>query len=1025
MRYAFPLTFVLLASPALAQPPVAFDDAAIHAVQFVDASEGWAVGDDGVIWHSIDGGKNWERQKSGTRASLRGVHFQTPYTGWAVGRTERPNGGGSVGVMLRTTDGGLTWDEVGTNMMPGLHGVRFADEKRGFVCGDGSDAFPSGMFSTTDGGETWNVVKGPRSPGWRSTNLGFVAGAWSKLGRYATGEYNDADIDPLSGRSLHSVAAASAGFLLPVYAVGDGGAVLSAANERSKWGFVNLGLSPATLSNCDFKCVAAVGTHVWVAGRPGGFVLHSGDYGKTWEVQKTGIAVPANGMFFLDDKTGWVVGELGTVLATSDGGKTWGVQRLGGQRAAALFLHANGRSTPLETIASLGHGEGYFCAAVSFTSADPTSADPKRAGDAMRLRAAMRTVGGVTAESAWAFPMPSHAEGLSPRDLMASWDAKHGGKAADQLLRQTVLAIRIWQPEVMITDVVATDAKPADVLMLHAAKEAFKQAADPAAFPEQITELGLKPWAAKKLYAMGVASPQAPVRHDHTEFHKALGDSPKDFAEGAVRVLAGESEKRRGYVLISHRLQGAEAHTELMQGVSLPHGGGSRRAESASTSDLEALAERQKAVQTRQRLEGLAVMADAELGGADKIMASLGAELPKMPDDIAARTAYAVGQRFAAVGKWAEAREVFGVLVVKYPGHPLAIEGFRWLTRYHASSEARRRAEILEKLTIKNVKFEPTPVAAGGVMRASGNSGPSSVPVQHEDVYRAYSPEMIARWHQACLDFQPKLSAFGPVHSRDPAAWLSFLAARRHLGQFAEADKFVMDYFKNAPGAASMPPGTDHWRDCLAAEMWLTNKSAIPLQPKPIAFCRATDAKPFLDGKLDDACWKNHPAMTLKGTPGDAYKTEASFAYDAHFLYVAVKCSHPEGEQAAPVGKRTRDADMTGRDRIDILLDMDRDYQTYYRFQIDARGCLAEDCWGDKTWNPKYFVAFHPEPTGWTAEVAIPLTELTGAPPSHGKAWAVNVSRVLPGKGVLSWSGPADAEVRPEGMGVMQFRSDK
>ena len=69
---------------------------------------------------------------------------------------------------------------------------------------------------------------------------------------------------------------------------------------------------------------------------------------------------------------------------------------------------------------------------------------------------------------------------------------------------------------------------------------------------------------------------------------------------------------------------------------------------------------------------------------------------------------------------------------------------------------------------------------------------------------------------------------------------------------------------------------------------------------------------------------------------------------------------------------------MTGHDRVDILLDLDRDYQTYYRFQVDHRGCLAEDCWGDKTWNPKYFVGFDATDTGWTAEIAIPFIELTG-----------------------------------------------
>src|SRR5262245_33701394 len=97
MRHVrLPLAAVLadvLTAPAFAQPPVPFSAAAVHAVQFVDANEGWAVGDDGVIWHSVNGGAVWERQKSGTRASLRSVHFQTPFTGWAVGRLESPNGG--------------------------------------------------------------------------------------------------------------------------------------------------------------------------------------------------------------------------------------------------------------------------------------------------------------------------------------------------------------------------------------------------------------------------------------------------------------------------------------------------------------------------------------------------------------------------------------------------------------------------------------------------------------------------------------------------------------------------------------------------------------------------------------------------------------------------------------------------------------------------------------------------------------------------------------------------------------------
>src|SRR4051794_3228911 len=96
---------VALVPCALAGEPADFDDAPLHAVHFIreeDGSvrEGWAVGDEGVVWHTREGGqeKSWERQKTAVRASLRSVQFLTPYIGWIAGRKELPNGGGSVGV---------------------------------------------------------------------------------------------------------------------------------------------------------------------------------------------------------------------------------------------------------------------------------------------------------------------------------------------------------------------------------------------------------------------------------------------------------------------------------------------------------------------------------------------------------------------------------------------------------------------------------------------------------------------------------------------------------------------------------------------------------------------------------------------------------------------------------------------------------------------------------------------------------------------------------------------------------------
>jgi hypothetical protein len=116
--------------------------------------------------------------------------------------------------------------------------------------------------------------------------------------------------------------------------------------------------------------------------------------------------------------------------------------------------------------------------------------------------------------------------------------------------------------------------------------------------------------------------------------------------------------------------------------------------------------------------------------------------------------------------------------------------------------------------------------------------------------------------------------------------------------------------------------------------------------------------------------------------------------------------------------------DVEGFDRVSILLDLDRDYQSYFQFQVDQRGGLAEDCWGDPSWNPKWFVATHREANVWTAEIAIPLVELSADVPTQGRVWACNIVRTIPGKGVQAWSIPANVTPRPEGMGLLQFAGE-
>lgn len=129
-------------------------DASLNGLTRVDEYTAWAVGDEGEILYTTDGGAHWVRQDVVTKAALYAVSFSNAQHGVAAG---------AAGTMLETDDGGAHWHLVGVESS--------AAETRAYravalspTTGNGVAVGDAGLLSwTTDSGRTWtsNSAAGP------------------------------------------------------------------------------------------------------------------------------------------------------------------------------------------------------------------------------------------------------------------------------------------------------------------------------------------------------------------------------------------------------------------------------------------------------------------------------------------------------------------------------------------------------------------------------------------------------------------------------------------------------------------------------------------------------------------------------------------------------------------------------------------------------------------------------------------------------------------------------------------------
>ncbi|MFC5695471.1 WD40/YVTN/BNR-like repeat-containing protein [Pseudomonas sp. GCM10022186] len=284
-------------------------DLLLTAVHFVDEINGWAVGHDGVVLRSADGGKTWNKQ-------LDGRHISQLMLDWAkadVARREKENAGApgdeEISTALDNALFALDDAEAGRASGPSrpLLDVWFRDAQEGWAVG------AYGMIvHTSNGGQSWEFVSDLANPDRLHLNavLGLVdggllvAGEGGRLYSSSDGGRHWEVSQQLTQASIYRLMQLKDGQVL---ALGFGGALLSSVDGGRNWKTIALPVPVSIYGGEQLSDGSLV-----LAGQ-GGMLLYSGD-GQQFETINNGHTDSLLGVAQLSPEVLALVGSSGLQL---------------------------------------------------------------------------------------------------------------------------------------------------------------------------------------------------------------------------------------------------------------------------------------------------------------------------------------------------------------------------------------------------------------------------------------------------------------------------------------------------------------------------------------------------------------------------------------------------------------------------------------------------------------------------------------------------------------------------------------
>jgi thioredoxin-like negative regulator of GroEL len=194
---------------------------------------------------------------------------------------------------------------------------------------------------------------------------------------------------------------------------------------------------------------------------------------------------------------------------------------------------------------------------------------------------------------------------------------------------------------------------------------------------------------------------------------------------------------------------------------------------------------------------------------------------------------------------------------------------------------------------------------------------------------------------------------------------------------------------------------------------------------------------PAIDGLLEEPAWEDVEPLVhfyqcifkMHAYPIQG-RSEAYVGYRDNVLYIGIK-GYESSTDSLAARVTERDQRVHEDDCVELFLDLDHDYTTYYQIVVNSLGTIGDTRWdnsaqngsgGEDEWNGEYEIATKVEETFWTAEIAIPIAQFEQRI-EPGQIWGFNLARIRIANAAEygQWVPTYGRALRPDRFGFILF----